>query len=128
VSEIAGQIDIAPTILAAVGGPHADLPGRNLAKADRVSVYVADNLLYGSAEVPQFAVREGSWKLIQGPRGAELYDLARDPEEALDVAAQHPEVVRRLVEVGLQQPRPQAEPDTTTPELLDALRSLGYIK
>ncbi len=57
-----------------------------------------------------FAVREGNWKLVLGngsggrekPRGKpfakpyRLYDLAADPAEQHDVAADHPRVVARL--------------------------------
>ena len=40
---------------------------------------------------------EGDWKLIVGPAGTELYDLAGDGREQDDVAARHPEVVERLL-------------------------------
>jgi len=44
------------------------------------------------------AVRTGDWKGVRlrldGP--VELYDLSRDPAERNDVAAEHPEVVRRI--------------------------------
>lgn len=57
-----------------------------------------------------FAVRDGDWKLVLGngsggrqePRGEpfgrpyQLFDLSRDPAEAHDVAADHPEIVERL--------------------------------
>ena len=57
-----------------------------------------------------FAIRDGRWKLVLGngsggrqtPRGEPfarpypLFDLSRDPGEARDVAAEHPEVVERL--------------------------------
>ncbi len=47
------------------------------------------------------AIREGDWKLTRpGRRGGEteLYDVARDPTESRNVAAQNPEVTRRLSE------------------------------
>jgi len=55
------------------------------------------------------AVREGRFKLIRPfvtrrdkPRDSKrpvvLYDLEADPAEAVDVAGQHPEVVRRMVD------------------------------
>lgn len=52
----------------------------------------------------QQAVRAGKWKAVrrglhQGNRKVELYDLAQDVGETTDVAAAHPEVVRRLTEV-----------------------------
>jgi len=49
----------------------------------------------GSAQ----AVRSGNWKAVRQPMFTgeiELYDLASDPGEEHDVAAQHPEIVRRM--------------------------------
>ena len=42
------------------------------------------------------AVRCGQWKLVGTPKQWELYDLAADIEEQQDVAAKHPDVVRKL--------------------------------
>ncbi len=56
------------------------------------------------------AIRQGQWKYIPGPEGAagkqaaakrgpkggSLYDLAKDPAEAENVAEQHPDVVEKL--------------------------------
>ncbi len=44
------------------------------------------------------AVREGRWKLVRNGLGSapELYDLAADPAESRDLAAQHPDVLGRL--------------------------------
>lgn len=52
-----------------------------------------------SSENAKPAIRDGKWKLHAGPRPAgpvELYDLSRDKEERDNVAAAHPEVVKRL--------------------------------
>jgi arylsulfatase A-like enzyme len=61
-------------------------------------------------------VRQGDWKLIRrnlksGPRQTaqptlELYDLARDPAESRDVAAENPEVVARLQKLAQTQHTP----------------------
>jgi arylsulfatase A-like enzyme len=42
------------------------------------------------------AVRSGQWKFIPGNGGPRLFDLGRDPAEATDVAADHPDVVKDL--------------------------------
>jgi arylsulfatase A-like enzyme len=44
------------------------------------------------------AVREGDWKLLLQPDGtaAELYDLSKDGQEASNLAAKQPDIVRRL--------------------------------
>jgi arylsulfatase A-like enzyme len=63
-----------------------------------------------------FAIRQGKWKLIQGlgsggwskpvsvrpkPGGPEgqLYDLAADPQEKVNLWSQHPDVVKRLTKL-----------------------------
>jgi len=52
-----------------------------------------------NVEALRAGIRQGDWKLIWRaplPEGIELYDLAKDPYEKNNVAAQHPEVVARL--------------------------------
>src|SRR4029434_6440850 len=63
----------------------------------------------------QQAVRVGDWKLVRqhlnpGPRAknpppttTELYDLATDPSEEKNVAAQHPEIVEKLSAIAREQ-------------------------
>jgi arylsulfatase A-like enzyme len=63
----------------------------------------------------QQSVRMGDWKAIrrnvnpgvkakeQKPGGIELYNLAKDPAETTDVAAQNPEVVMRLLTIMQEQ-------------------------
>jgi hypothetical protein len=45
------------------------------------------------------AVREGDWKLLCNPDGSrvELYDVRRDPGEADNLRAEHPDVADRLM-------------------------------
>ena len=69
----------------------------------------------------QQSVRVGNWKAIrtnlnprgkkaarQQPRALELYDLAQDPRETTDVAAQHPDVVARMESILQGQHSPSA--------------------
>lgn len=80
-----------------------------------------------------FAVRTVAWKLIETPNEKKqaLYDLTRDPGETRDVAAEHPDVVRRLHgdllrwKSGL---RPQrAATAALDDETVKALEALGYM-
>jgi hypothetical protein len=50
------------------------------------------------------AVRDGDWKLLVNAdgTGAELYDLAADPNETKDRAADRPDVVKRLSDSALR--------------------------
>ena len=49
---------------------------------------------------PNLAVRDGNWKLLiqADGAGAELYDLAADPKEQRNLAAEKPEITKRLAE------------------------------
>ena len=72
----------------------------------------------------QQSVRAGNWKAVRQnlnpaprqqqrqpfqPGGIELYDLAKDPNETADVAAQNPEVVARLTALMKEQHVPNAD-------------------
>ena len=47
----------------------------------------------------QRAYRRGAWKYLQRGEGAPmLFNLDEDPSETDDLSAQHPEVLRQLVE------------------------------
>lgn len=52
---------------------------------------------------PNVSVRDGDWKLLVNAdgTGAELYDLAADPKETKDRAADKPDVAKRLTEKAL---------------------------
>lgn len=49
---------------------------------------------------PDLAIREGDWKLLTFRDGtrSELYDLAHDPNETKNLAADHPDLARRLTD------------------------------
>jgi tetratricopeptide (TPR) repeat protein len=87
---IAGLIDVAPTILDFL---HIAKPpsfrGRSLTAGTgpvfSESVYARDT--FGWA--PLFALRESSLKYVDAPK-PELYDLAKDPAERVNVIALHP--------------------------------------
>ncbi len=61
----------------------------------------------------QQAIRAGNWKAIRtglarGPQPTQLYDLAADPSEQSDLAAQRPEVLARLEKLMAAQHTPSA--------------------
>jgi arylsulfatase A-like enzyme len=68
------------------------------------------------ARSPNVAAREGRWKLLVNANGngAELYDVAADPDERYDVSAKEPEITERLKGGALQWraalPSPAAQP------------------
>ena len=52
---------------------------------------------------PNVAIREDNWKLLISAdgTGAELYDLAADPNEARNLAAEKPDLTKRLTDAAL---------------------------
>jgi arylsulfatase A-like enzyme len=76
-----------------------------------------------NAEPTRGAIRVGDWKLVlsgvprrQGGSGAELFDLAKDPGEKNDVAAEQPERVKELRERYESYAAKAATPRTSEPE------------
>ena len=59
---------------------------------------------HGQDRSPNLAIRDGKWKLLlqADGTGAELYDLAADPNETTDLAAVNPAELKRLRESVLQ--------------------------
>jgi uncharacterized sulfatase len=110
---LAGSIDLAPTILHAVGAkPAKDMPGINLLDPHWVA---SRDTLYGevfehnaidistpAANLQYRWVIDGTWKLIVPHEPnvkdgkAELYDLAKDVSEKENLAAKHPDKVKEL--------------------------------
>jgi len=99
------SLDVAPTALAAAGAGER-LPD-NLDGVDLLPYLTGKNSgaphrtlfwRYGN----RVALREGDWKLVREPRRGqktapfELYNLAADIGEGRDLAAAHPEIVKRL--------------------------------
>lgn len=67
-------------------------------------------------ETDQIGVRMGDWKMVVKQGVPHLYDLATDLHEDHDVAALHPDVVRRMVEVIHTQHTPSPYFQVTLPE------------
>jgi arylsulfatase A-like enzyme len=105
VSTPAMQVDVAPTILAALGFPlDPRMQGLDLLGETRgprsIWAEVDDHF------VQKASLRLDGWKLVHGPQGAavsipnerewELYDLAGDPGEQRDVAEREPARLAKL--------------------------------
>ena len=135
----AGTVDVAPTVMGLLGvESDRGLPGRDL-RPLMTAQPVASTSLYAESlfgrlnchwAVLRSAVKD-DWKLILGTE-PELYNLARDPQEAHDLARDEPARVQSM-SIELQQallrmaPKgDRAQPNATTPEQEQKLRSLGY--
>ena len=54
-------------------------------------------------ETNQVAVRMGDWKMVSKDGKPHLYDLSKDVHEDNDLAAQHPDIVKKMVEIAHSQ-------------------------
>ena len=132
--EPVGLVDVAPTILALVGGARAyDGDGRDLLGADRGprSLYAETFLpldFYNWS--PLRALRGEGLKFIEAPE-PELYDLTRDPSETQNLAATQTARVAgmaaALARVASTSSAAAIARPTVDAELAGRLRSLGYV-
>lgn len=94
-SALLGLVDLLPTFAALAAQPlpsNAVLDGVNLLPVLRASPGATGReqlVLQGNGPSP-LALRVGPWKYIERPKGPELYQLTRDPQEAHNLAAQEP--------------------------------------
>jgi choline-sulfatase len=140
------HLDLLPTLRELLGlPPCASDQGRSLAKLLRGEVDAlpaAAHYISGNSRAKGYAalVAEGH-KLLLDPEGARLYDLALDPGEQRDVAAQKPELAARLRaaldaataederRLAARASRADAELlERTEAETLEQLRALGYVQ
>jgi arylsulfatase A-like enzyme len=138
--------DVAPTVLELVRVPsRVRRQGRSLLPLFDDARAFEDRFVMGQWRDRIYTLRNRRWRLVWNPDGIEpvdppagrypipevaLYEVPTDPGETLDVAAEHPVLVRRLKEalntwrIGLppcRTPRPALDPARR-----GALRDLGY--
>lgn len=95
--------DLVPTMLALAGAGvpfEHRLDGVSLLPALQGRTLPGERTLIWQYE-GQAAVREGRWKVVVGARehpAAALFDLQADPGETTDLAARHPERLRRMLQ------------------------------
>lgn len=108
-------LDMIPTFVAAAGGDASvltDLDGVNLLPyLQGDSTHRPHQKLFWKKST-RAALRDGDWKLIRYPdRPAELFDISKDYAEMHNVAADNPEVLKRMYkdifewELSLERPR-----------------------
>jgi arylsulfatase A-like enzyme len=147
-------LDVAPTLLALAGLPSGPgFQGRNLSGvcgggAEPPPAPILAEAVEAGPE--RFSAREGDVKVILAPRPEspvnegvwtrplplEVYDLRTDPAERNNLSGDDSETVRRLVGIlweraGRTVPglgRPDSPDGDLPPDLLERLRSLGYIR
>jgi len=134
VDEPASLLDVAPTILDAIGIPRpGEMRGHSLMSAPGAqetyseSTYARNH--FGCASLR--SLRVGAYKYIDAPK-PELYDLSSDPNEMRNLYAQQRAKAAALsaridaVRAGAPASR-SGKAATPTPETIEILRSLGYL-
>lgn len=131
-SHLVQSIDLAPTILEALGLPaDPSLPGLTLARTDRRTVYSEAMIPYEDFYLsPVHALRDGNYSFYLSS-DRELYDLRRDPGETRNLVDDEPERAQAF-EIDLRGRLAAAAARAASTVHLDQesirlLASLGYI-
>jgi arylsulfatase A-like enzyme len=142
----ASLVDLGPTILGLVGLPvPSSFQGRDLLPGGTVPAPGDPRPLFSETNGRIYGVRTNGWRFIFNPEeytpgapgGAypisrvELYDLAEDPGEQRNVAADHPDRVEALRAEILSWKERDLRADVASPDIdaetLEELRALGYV-
>ncbi len=135
-----GLIDVAPTILDYLRIPAPpSFEGQSLLGAIKAAESAAPRPVYSESLyahdafrwAPLRALRVGKYKYIQAPK-AELYDLAADPREQVNLlhknAAMAAELQNQLKQLLTRYaPTQHSTPPALSPETIAELESLGYL-
>jgi Tfp pilus assembly protein PilF len=134
VDEAASLLDVAPTILDAIGLPRSgEMRGRTLIGAGAAGEVYSESLYarnhFGCAALR--SLRVGRYKYIETPK-PELYDLSSDPGELRNLyereRSRATAMGERIAALRASSPPGRStKPPSPRSDTIDALRSLGYL-
>ena len=140
VEDIVESVDVMPTILALAGAPaESRAQGRDVSSVFEGTTDPGEAATYATATQRHpglYSIRTRNHKLLFGLDTGELqlYDLARDPAEQLNLGGSQPEITERLrnqllahIAESTAEGTLEAEPAPIPQDILDKLRSLGYV-
>jgi arylsulfatase A-like enzyme/Flp pilus assembly protein TadD len=131
--EPASLVDVVPTVLGRLGLPAPAVDGRDLLAPGGAS---APGEVYAETEYPRAAgcsplraLADRRWKYIGGPAQPELYDLAQDPKENHDLAAEERATVDAMGPraAAIANKAVAGADDAPSAEAVERLRALGYV-
>jgi hypothetical protein len=132
------QIDIAPTILDLVGAPRPSrIAGRSLRRVlDSATTTIPDRQIYAESLAPRFlfgwseieSLTNRRYRYIGSPR-PELYDLAQDPKERVNLVDVDPKTAQemRAALEALLKGSPMPVPEAVAESDRARLAMLGYV-
>jgi choline-sulfatase len=133
--DVVSLSDLAPTLLELAGAPELEADGRSLVPLLRGGA-LAERAAYSETLAPRFdfdwspllGLRTREWSYVRAPK-PELYDLALDPGEAENLAAQREDVVADLdAELAARLEGARVAPGARLEgELREQIESLGYV-
>jgi arylsulfatase A-like enzyme len=131
-----GLIDLFPTILEYARLPAPEnAPGRSLVRdihGDAVEeTFLLAEIATGREEQGTVAVMQGQHKIVVSNDGTRAFDLEEDPSERNPLAGEHPPIFQRLEEVAETHRTFETSGravEDLDPEMLEHLRSLGYVR
>jgi arylsulfatase len=138
IDHVASLIDVWPTVMEAFAVDPGPTLGRSLLRPTGQGRLVGQSLFPRGDRTRWWAVSDGRWRVLWNDEAPDprLYDILADPSETTDLAADHPDLVARmvsdwstLVDAGADaavalgaEMGGSGEEDT-----VDALRYLGYV-
>lgn len=132
---LVSHLDLAPTVLDAFGLAPRPARGRSLLTRDLPDDRIVPHSLHPEGSpLRWFAITDERYRLVLPRSGAQLFDLANDPGEQRDLAAQQPERVQEMIDryrafaARIPAP-PRVEPVAleVDDETRRALEALGYL-